>query len=190
MSPSWLERFDAPDRPAFAWVATTAASVADKTNPWRLLETPSNDAIPVIIDKNTAWYSLKVYLPGSRFRIDYPGVGEVEFELVGLLDNSLLQGTLMISEKRFLELFPRSTGQRFFLIDGVTPERADEVLALGNALKDSGWQLQSTADVLANYLAVQNTYLSAFQSLGSLGLLLGTIGLVIAQFRSVLERLQ
>ena len=39
-------------------------------------------------------------------------------------------------------------------------------------------------------LAVQNTYLETFQSLGALGLLLGTLGLATVQFRSVLERRQ
>jgi ABC-type antimicrobial peptide transport system permease subunit len=37
-------------------------------------------------------------------------------------------------------------------------------------------------------MAVQNTYLKTFQSLGALGLLLGTLGLAIAQLRSALER--
>jgi len=41
---------------------------------------------------------------------------------------------------------------------------------------------------LADLMAVQNTYLSTFQSLGSLGLLLGVVGLAIAQTRNVLER--
>ena len=44
------------------------------------------------------------------------------------------------------------------------------------------------AEQLAQFLAVQNTYLSTFQSLGALGLLLGTIGLAVVQLRSVLER--
>jgi ABC-type antimicrobial peptide transport system permease subunit len=37
-------------------------------------------------------------------------------------------------------------------------------------------------------LAVQNTYLSAFQLLGALGLLLGTVGLGVTQIRGALER--
>ena len=44
--------------------------------------------------------------------------------------------------------------------------------------------------VLSTMLAVQNTYLRTFQSLGALGLLLGTIGLAVSQMRSVLERRQ
>jgi putative ABC transport system permease protein len=39
-------------------------------------------------------------------------------------------------------------------------------------------------------MAVQNTYLSTFQTLGALGLLLGTFGLAAVQLRSVLERKQ
>ena len=35
---------------------------------------------------------------------------------------------------------------------------------------------------------MQNTYLSAFQVLGALGLLLGTFGLAVVQMRSVIER--
>ena len=37
-------------------------------------------------------------------------------------------------------------------------------------------------------MAVQNTYLSTFQSLGGLGLLLGTFGLAVVELRNVLER--
>ena len=37
-------------------------------------------------------------------------------------------------------------------------------------------------------LAVQNTYLSTFQSLGALGLLLGVVGLSVVQLRSIVER--
>ena len=37
-------------------------------------------------------------------------------------------------------------------------------------------------------MVVQNTYLSTFQSLGGLGLLLGTFGLAAVELRNVLER--
>jgi ABC-type antimicrobial peptide transport system permease subunit len=41
---------------------------------------------------------------------------------------------------------------------------------------------------LAEFQAVENTYLSIFQALGGLGLLLGTAGLAIVVARNVLER--
>jgi len=46
----------------------------------------------------------------------------------------------------------------------------------------------STADRLAAYHRVENTYLSTFQALGGLGLLLGTFGLAAVLLRNVLER--
>ncbi|HYW78293.1 MAG TPA: FtsX-like permease family protein, partial [Thermoguttaceae bacterium] len=51
-----------------------------------------------------------------------------------------------------------------------------------------GMATETTGGRLADFLAVQNTYLSTFQSLGGLGLLLGTFGLGAVQLRNVLER--
>ncbi len=49
-------------------------------------------------------------------------------------------------------------------------------------------QIESTRSRLMNLMAVQNTYLSTFQSLGGLGLILGTFGLAVVQLRSAMER--
>jgi ABC-type antimicrobial peptide transport system permease subunit len=54
--------------------------------------------------------------------------------------------------------------------------------------KLAGFDAERVADRLASFLAVQNTYLSTFQALGGLGLLLGTIGLSTVMLRNVLER--
>ena len=48
--------------------------------------------------------------------------------------------------------------------------------------------MRSSRSVLDDLLAVQNTYISTFQSLGLLGLLLGTFGLATVQMRNVVER--
>ena len=48
--------------------------------------------------------------------------------------------------------------------------------------------MQDARVLLEDLLAVQNTYLSTFQSLGALGLLLGTFGVALVQLRSVIER--
>jgi putative ABC transport system permease protein len=53
---------------------------------------------------------------------------------------------------------------------------------------DHGFDAVSASARLAEFMAVQNTYLSTFQSLGALGLLMGTVGLAVAQLRSVVER--
>ena len=46
----------------------------------------------------------------------------------------------------------------------------------------------STAERLAAFHAVENTYLSTFKTLGGLGLLVGTVGLAAVLLRNVLER--
>ena len=51
-----------------------------------------------------------------------------------------------------------------------------------------GGDATSTAERLARFHRVENTYLSTFQTLGGLGLLLGTVGLATVLLRNVLER--
>jgi ABC-type antimicrobial peptide transport system permease subunit len=59
---------------------------------------------------------------------------------------------------------------------------------LESTLANEGFDVVDAREQLAAFLAVQNTYLSTFQSLGALGLLLGTVGLAVVQLRNVLER--
>ena len=55
-------------------------------------------------------------------------------------------------------------------------------------LQPFGVDAVSTVERLDAFHRVENTYLSTFQALGGLGLLLGTIGLATVMFRNVLER--
>ena len=55
-------------------------------------------------------------------------------------------------------------------------------------LAEFGVDAVGTAERLAAFHRVENTYLSTFQALGGLGLLLGTFGLAAVMFRNVLER--
>jgi ABC-type antimicrobial peptide transport system permease subunit len=59
---------------------------------------------------------------------------------------------------------------------------------LGRALADVGLELMPTTRRLAQFNAVQNTYLGTFQVLGGLGLILGSVGLGVVLLRNVLER--
>ena len=55
-------------------------------------------------------------------------------------------------------------------------------------MDDYGLDVTSTTEKLASYRVVENTYLSTFQTLGGLGLLLGTLGLGIVLLRNIIER--
>jgi ABC-type antimicrobial peptide transport system permease subunit len=150
--------------------------------------------IPVMLDASTAIYSLHLSGMGARFTIENAAGQRVTLEVVGMLKNSVLQGNLLVSEENFLRLFPETGGYRFFLIDRADdgPAGAGGAARLGqrleSALADFGFDAVDARERLAEFLAVQNTYLTTFQSLGALGLLLGTAGLAAVQLRSVLER--
>ena len=59
---------------------------------------------------------------------------------------------------------------------------------LEERLTDEGLDVSLTAERVAGFHRVENTYLSTFQFLGGLGLLLGTLGLAVVLLRNVLER--
>src|SRR5204862_7594868 len=106
----------------------------------------------------------------------------------GLLQDSVFQSGLLVSDETFLTLYPHQEGYNFFLIDvqSQDPNKVKEVLE--TALADRGFEVTRTADRLASYLAVENTYLSTFQALGGLGLVLGSLGLAVVLLRGVWER--
>lgn len=160
----------------------------DQGNPWRLLEAETEDSsIPAIADATSMAYSLHTGL-GEEIILERAEGEPVRLKLVGALSDSVLQGEIVISERNFLKLFPKQQGYRYFLIE--TPGRKDGnwVEDLERSLSDYGFDATSTADRLASFHRVENTYLSTFQSLGALGLLLGTLGTAVILLRNVLER--
>jgi putative ABC transport system permease protein len=168
---------------------TPSTGKGDFITPWQLLNEDRGDVVPVVLDKSTALYSLHLSGVGSRFTIRDAFDQEVELEVVGLLAGSVLQGNVLMNEANFLKLFPDAAGQKLFLIRNDS-KLSNEKLAslLETRLTDQGFDAVDARQRLAEFMAVQNTYLSTFQSLGALGLLLGTVGLAIAQLRSVVER--
>jgi hypothetical protein len=187
------------DRGGFDFAASSAAaSPEQRENPWLLLDkqlgkdgkdTDGVPLVPVILEKNTATYSL---YPARGVDDTYEITDDfgqtVRLKIVGLLGASIFQGDLLISETAFLRHFPEAGGYRFFLTEA-SSYRADAVRrALENTLGDYGFAAETSGERLAGFLMVQNTYLSTFQNLGGLGLLLGTFGLAAVQLRNVLER--
>lgn len=162
-----------------------AASIRESANPWLLLDgNAPGDAIPVVIDANSAQYVLHKSI-GDEIVLN-PGTNStVRLKLVATLRNSVFQSELLMSEANFKRAFPEQQGFRVFLIDARQP---DAVAQLEESLEDYGFDAASTAEKLAGFHKVENTYLSTFQALGGLGLLLGTLGLAAVLLRNVLER--
>jgi hypothetical protein len=169
----------------FAFQASLASNEAERANPWLLLHREEPDgAVPVIADANSMTYVLHRKL-GEDIVIPR-GERSIRLRLVAALDDSIFQGELLMSQANFLKLFPEEEGYRFLLIE--TPPEHAAASAIEEALSDFGADAKSTAERLAEFHRVENTYLSTFQMLGGLGLLLGTVGLAAVLLRNVLER--
>ena len=106
------------------------------------------------------------------------------------MSDSIFQGKLIISESNFLRAFPEQEGFRFFLMDMPQASSAALLPILKEGLAEYGLSVESSQQRLTAYHQVENTYLSTFQSLGALGLVLGTVGLATILLRNVLERRQ
>jgi ABC-type lipoprotein release transport system permease subunit len=171
----------------FAFRATLDATDAERANPWRLLDRELPDGtVPVIADANSLSYVLHRKV-GDEIAVA-KGDRTLRLRVVAALADSIFQGSLVMSEPHFLRLFPAEPGYRVLLVDAPA-DRAEETAArLEDRLEDFGVDAVSTGERLAEFHRVENTYLSTFQTLGGLGLLLGTIGLTAVLLRNVLER--
>jgi hypothetical protein len=173
-------------REAFRFVRALDPATLERG--WRMLDDPARDgAIPAIADDTSATWAMHRSIGDTIEYVDDQG-RPFEVVLVGTVANSVLQGSVIIAEDRFRARFPSEDGFRSFLIDAPPNERARVAPRLRGALADVGLEVTAASTRLAEFSAVQNTYLSIFRMLGGLGLLLGTVGLGIVVVRNVMER--
>ncbi len=169
---------------------TFAKTIGKTDDPWRLLNRIETDgATPAVADQATIVWALGKSVGDTLAYTDERGK-TFRIRLVGALAGSILQGGLIISERNFTGHFGSESGYRAFLIDAPPSEveSLTRTLTADPGLADVGLELTPTTDRLAAFYAVRNTYLSIFQALGSLGLLLGSVGLGVVVLRNVLER--
>jgi hypothetical protein len=164
-----------------------------KTAPWLALsdfqsEVPlEENEIPAIGDANSIQWALGKKVGDTLDYVDERGEA-FKVRIVGAVANSILQGSLLIDEAEFVKRFPGESGHRMFLIDAPSNAVAQVSATLSRALQDVGLEGTPAARRLAQFNAVQNTYLGTFQILGGLGLLLGSAGLGVIVMRNALER--
>ncbi len=124
----------------FAWFATEKRVAANVRNsPWSSLERTAtgleDSPLPVVLDQNTALWSLHLggYV-GERFSFEFDRK-RIHFQIVGVLQNTILQGSLIIGEANFERVFPDITGYRMFLFKSKLniPESARRAF-------EQGWQ--------------------------------------------------
>jgi predicted lysophospholipase L1 biosynthesis ABC-type transport system permease subunit len=174
------------DRSGFRFAATDAQTPEERANPWLILNREGGDT-PTFGEQNTVVWMLHSGL-GEIYREPDAGATGPAFRIDGLLQDSVFQSGLLISEARFLRLYPAQEGYNLLLIE-TPPDQVESVKELlETSLADRGIEVTRTRDRLASYLAVENVYLSTFQALGGLGLVLGSLGLGVVLLRGVWER--
>ncbi len=175
-------------RGGFRFSSVMAESNDEKDNPWTLLNRSFDDgAIPVIGDEAAVKWQLHLAL-GQDLIIQDDHGDDVRLRFVALLSGSVLQDELIVAESRFKRSFPSVSGYGFFLIDTRADNASEVESVLERELAPFGLDVGSTSARLAEYHAVQNTYLSTFQTLGGFGLILGTVGLAAVLLRNAWER--
>ena len=171
----------------FTFQSSLAATNEERANPWLLLERVEPDgAVPVIADANSMTYVLHKKL-GEDIVLPR-GDREIRLRLVAALSDSIFQGELLMAEQPFAKLFPDQQGYQVLLVSAGHETAAKLTATIEDGMADLGARVTGTAERLAQFHRVENTYLSTFQTLGGLGLLLRTFGLATVLLRNVLER--
>lgn len=179
------------DAGRFRFGATLASTDAERANPWMLLGGPDDEGVvPAIVDQTSLQYVLHAAV-GDVITIDEDTIRPQRLRVVAALSDTVLQGEILVAEDAFRSLFPDVPGYSVLFVE-VAPATPERVSAVSQVIEDRlepfGVDAQDAERRLASFHQVENTYLSTFQSLGGLGLVLGCLGLAAVIARNVLER--
>ena len=174
------------ERGAFTFAGTLQEVTGN--NGWSLLYGAApEEYVPAVADNDTIVWALGKSLGDT---LTYTGERGETFRVrfVGALAGSVLQGNIIISEDAFVEHFPSEGGHRMMLVDAPSVSAASVSKTLGRAMADEGLELTPAAARLRSFYELKSSYLSIFQLLGGMGLILGSVGLGVVVLRNVLER--
>jgi len=181
-----LEPGQLKKRGAFGFMAAVEGLNVD--DGWGLLESEEDEnVVPAIGDYATIIWALGKRMGDEIEYVDEKG-RTFRLRLVGMLKNSVLQGNLVIAENEFVKRFPSEEGYRMFLVDAAAKDSSVVSEKLSGRLRDFGLDLTPSAQRLAEFNTVENTYLSIFELLGGLGLILGSVGIGLVVLLNALER--
>lgn len=195
----------------------------DSGGVWSLLEQRLADgAVPALAaDQSMLLYSLKAkagVADGTVYEYSRPGSqAKARLRIVGVLPvrSGILQGSLLVDERRFVELFPHESGYRMWLCD-YAPYQLREAAAVGGRRSEArgrwaegegftpalrsplavaqlrhpepGVTVETVEERLRLLGSVESTYLDLFLVLGGLGVVLGVAGIALVILRGVQER--
>ena len=156
--------------------------------PWDLLKKDLGvGIIPAIGDYPTVYWGLGKKIGDTVIYHNRKGE-EIKLKIVGMMESSILQGSLIISSDNMTRYFPEVEGYRAWLIDTPLENKEEVARHLTTRMADAGLSVESSVDRLELFGRVEETYLSIFLVLGGLGLMLGCIGLGLIVARNLIER--
>jgi putative ABC transport system permease protein len=159
----------------------------NEAQPWTALSNNIEAGIiPAVADQTVMQWGLGKQVGDTLFYSNSSGE-TIKLLLVGALNNTVLQGNVIVDIRHFNQHFPAADGASLFLIgtENKKPLSAEEFTL---AFRDYGWTMEKSNERLAAFNSVENTYLSVFFLLGALGILLGTIGFAVMMAKTMLER--
>ena len=151
---------------------------------WNALR--DGEVMRAFVDESTLLWVLKKKL-GDRILYQDEWGRQFPVEVAGTLDGTVFQGSFVVDEARFLRHYPSSEGHRLFLVENggdIETGRA----ALQKSLTDRGGMVMTSHERLAAFHGVENTYISIFNVLGGLGVIIGSAGLGLVTARNLMER--
>ncbi len=170
---------------------TFARTIEHAQDLWALLEKPAEapgpTIWPFIADDDTARYMLHVE-PGETLSLQDAAGRPRRLKLVATLAASVFQGELLVSQRGLEDLFPGQSGFVRLLVEVPPADEAAVREVLTSSLGEYGLIVEPAGQVLGRYSQVAQAYLSTFQLLGGLGLLLGTVGLAVVLLRNLIQR--
>ncbi len=174
------------DDNTFVFVSNEKPS-SGEDNPWTLLSEPTQNEVPAVGDYNTVVWILGLDL-GSTISILDENDDTVTLKVVGIIENSIMQGSLIILDEYFDTLYPKHPGYDLFLFKSQEGNLKIQITALESALDRYGFDGYTVeSQVVANIL-VENTYIAVFQVILVFGLVIGTLGFGIVVSRNIMER--
>lgn len=176
-------------RGAFRFVRTASRSHPDPAEGWAELvrEAGAPDVVPAVADEATLVWGLGLGVGDELAAVDGRG-RPFRLRFVGMIEPSVLQGSVLIDARAFEERYPGGSGFTGFLVDA-PPDQAEAVRrTLVESLRREGLWCESTVDRMGEFGAVTAAYLAMFRTLGAFGLLLGVAGLAVVLARNVVER--
>jgi len=144
---------------------------------WGLLDlTPGKNTIYGIADQTVLDWGLKISV-GDTIKMRSENGQPLNIIMAAGLKPSVFQGYVLIGLANFKKYFPSVSGSSVMLADG-SQNKADQYIpALTERLQAYGPEVQKSADRLASFTEVTNTYLSVFGVFGALGMIIGAAGL-------------